>query len=134
MTRPALLIVGHGTKSEAGCAQFAELVERAQLRAAYADVAGGFIELAPPPIQEAVKRLVEAGRHGEEQTQHRREGDRGRELPAAQLLEETRPHRRVASPSAASGRRRSSRTVRRACRAAARCSSPIGCSEKRASR
>ena len=61
MSRPALLIVGHGTKSPAGCAQFAELVERAQLRAAYADVAGGFLELAPPPIQDAVKRLVEAG-------------------------------------------------------------------------
>ena len=61
MSRPALLIVGHGTKSEAGCAQFAELVERAQLRAAYADVAGGFLELAPPPIQDAVNRLVEAG-------------------------------------------------------------------------
>ena len=59
--RAALLIVGHGTKSEAGCAQFAELVERAQLRAAYADVAGGFLELAPPPIQDSVNRLVEAG-------------------------------------------------------------------------
>ena len=61
MTRPALLIIGHGTKSEAGCAQFAELVERAQLRAAYADVAGGFLELAPPPIQDAVNRLTAAG-------------------------------------------------------------------------
>jgi sirohydrochlorin cobaltochelatase len=60
-SRAALLIVGHGTKSEAGCAQFAELVERAQLRAAYADVAGGFLELAPPPIQDAVNRLVEGG-------------------------------------------------------------------------
>ncbi len=60
-SRPALLVVGHGTKSEAGCAQFAELVERTQLRAAYADVAGGFLELAPPPIQDAVHRLVDAG-------------------------------------------------------------------------
>ena len=51
-TRPALLVVGHGTKSAAGCAEFAALVERAQLRAAYADVAGGFLELAPPPIQD----------------------------------------------------------------------------------
>ncbi len=61
MTRPALLIVGHGTKSEQGCAQFGELVERAQLRVPWADVAGGFLELAPPPIQDAVNRLVEAG-------------------------------------------------------------------------
>ena len=59
--RPALLVIGHGTKSETGCAQFAELVERVQARTAYADVAGGFLELAPPPIQDAVRRLVEAG-------------------------------------------------------------------------
>lgn len=61
MTRPALLVVGHGTKSADGCAQFAELVDRVQLRVPYADVAGGFLELAPPPIQDAVARLVEAG-------------------------------------------------------------------------
>jgi sirohydrochlorin cobaltochelatase len=61
MTRPALLVIGHGTKSAAGCAEFAELVERVQLRVPYADVAGGFLELAPPPIQEGVNRLVEAG-------------------------------------------------------------------------
>ena len=59
--RPALLVIGHGTKSETGCAQFAELVERVQARTPYADVAGGFLELAPPPIQDAVRRLVEAG-------------------------------------------------------------------------
>ena len=59
--RPALLIIGHGTKSAAGCAEFGELVDRVQLKAPYADVAGGFLELAPPPIQEAVSRLVEAG-------------------------------------------------------------------------
>jgi sirohydrochlorin cobaltochelatase len=61
MTRPALLVVGHGTKSDEGCAQFGDLVERTQLRAPWADVAGGFLELAPPPIQDAVSRLVEAG-------------------------------------------------------------------------
>ena len=60
-SRPALLIVGHGTKSEQGCAEFAELVDRTQLRAPWADVAGGFLELAPPPIQDAVRRMVEAG-------------------------------------------------------------------------
>jgi len=60
-SRPALLVVGHGTKSAEGCAQFAELVDRTQLRAPYADVAGGFLELAPPPIQDTVRRLVDAG-------------------------------------------------------------------------
>ncbi len=59
--RPALLIIGHGTKSATGCEQFAALVERVQLRVPYADVAGGFLELAPPPIQDAVRRLVDAG-------------------------------------------------------------------------
>ena len=59
--RPALLVIGHGTKSVPGCGQFAQLVERVQLRVPYADVAGGFLELAPPPIQDAVNRLVDAG-------------------------------------------------------------------------
>ena len=60
-SRPALLVVGHGTKSAEGCAEFAELVDLTQLREPWADVAGGFLELAPPPIQVAVARLVEAG-------------------------------------------------------------------------
>ena len=59
--RPALLVIGHGTKSAPGCEQFAQLVERVQLRVPHADVAGGFLELAPPPIQDAVNRLVDAG-------------------------------------------------------------------------
>jgi sirohydrochlorin cobaltochelatase len=57
----ALLVVGHGTKSEAGCAQFGQLVDLVQARTPYADVAGGFLELAPPPIQDAVNRLVDLG-------------------------------------------------------------------------
>jgi sirohydrochlorin cobaltochelatase len=61
MTRPALLVVGHGTKSPAGCAQFAELVEAVAKQAPHADVEGGFLELAPPPIQDAVARLVAEG-------------------------------------------------------------------------
>ena len=59
--RPALLVVGHGTKSEAGCAQFAELVEGVAKRLPHVDVEGGFLELAPPPIQDAVRRLTAAG-------------------------------------------------------------------------
>lgn len=60
-SRPALLIVGHGTKSSAGCAQFGELVEGVAKQLPYVDVEGGFLELAPPPIQDAVSRLVAAG-------------------------------------------------------------------------
>ena len=61
MTRPALLVVGHGTKAADGVAQFAALVDRVQAAVPYADVEGGFLELAPPPIQDAVARLVDAG-------------------------------------------------------------------------
>ena len=59
--RPALLVVGHGTKSEDGVAQFSALIDRVAEVAPYADVAGGFLELAPPPIQAAVSELVDAG-------------------------------------------------------------------------
>ena len=61
MSRPSLLVVGHGTKAADGVAQFAALVDRVQAAVPYADVEGGFLELAPPPIQDAVRRLVEAG-------------------------------------------------------------------------
>ena len=61
MNRRALLVVGHGTKSRDGVAEFARLVERVQARLPQTDVQGGFLELAPPPIQDAVNRLVEAG-------------------------------------------------------------------------
>jgi sirohydrochlorin cobaltochelatase len=56
----ALLIVGHGTRDAAGVDGFRRLVE---LVAARADVpvAGGFIELSPPPLRDAVASLVEQG-------------------------------------------------------------------------
>jgi sirohydrochlorin cobaltochelatase len=58
-----LLVVGHGTRSPAGVAQFGALVERVRRRGAgrVGDVRGGFIELAPPPLTEAVGALVDAG-------------------------------------------------------------------------
>jgi sirohydrochlorin cobaltochelatase len=59
--RPALLLVGHGTKVEEGVEQFGQLVERVRSAVPYADVEGGFLELSPPPIQEATARLVAAG-------------------------------------------------------------------------
>ncbi len=55
-----LLIIGHGTKDADGVAQFGELVELVAKNAGF-DVEGGFLELAPPPIQDAVNRLVEKG-------------------------------------------------------------------------
>jgi sirohydrochlorin cobaltochelatase len=55
-----LLVIGHGTKDDVGVAQFGELVERVR-QAAPVDAEGGFLELAPPPIQDAVARLVDAG-------------------------------------------------------------------------
>jgi sirohydrochlorin cobaltochelatase len=60
---PALLVVGHGTKDEAGAEEFRQLVERTgKLLAAQGVVAGGgFIELSPPPLAEAVAALVADG-------------------------------------------------------------------------
>ncbi|MFN8076227.1 MAG: sirohydrochlorin chelatase [Kineosporiaceae bacterium] len=57
-----LLVVGHGTRSEAGAAQFRALVERVRGRAgAPSCVAGGFIELSRPPVTDAVRDVVHAG-------------------------------------------------------------------------
>ncbi|WP_422733314.1 uroporphyrinogen-III C-methyltransferase [Micromonospora sp. WMMD558] len=56
----ALVIVGHGTRSAAGVAQFAALVERIR-RAGVGDVEGGFIELSRPPLTDAVGALAARG-------------------------------------------------------------------------
>ncbi|OIQ78731.1 sirohydrochlorin cobaltochelatase [mine drainage metagenome] len=57
---PALLVVGHGTKSTAGVAQFMDQVD--QIRSITdVDVAGGFIELSSPPLTDTVAQLVAAG-------------------------------------------------------------------------
>jgi sirohydrochlorin cobaltochelatase len=58
---PALLVVGHGTRSETGAAQFRSLVTRVAAHAPGIAVAGGFIELSRPPVADAVARLVAAG-------------------------------------------------------------------------
>jgi sirohydrochlorin cobaltochelatase len=55
-----LLLVGHGTRDEAGVAEFARFVERLRTRVPV-DVAGGFIELSPPPLTDAVASLYGAG-------------------------------------------------------------------------
>jgi sirohydrochlorin cobaltochelatase len=55
-----LLLVGHGTRDEAGVAEFARFAERLRDRLPV-DVAGGFIELSPPPLTDAVADLYGAG-------------------------------------------------------------------------
>jgi sirohydrochlorin cobaltochelatase len=55
-----LLLVGHGTRDETGAAEFGRFVDRLRTRLPV-DVAGGFIELSPPPLTDAVARLYGAG-------------------------------------------------------------------------
>ncbi|WP_028814301.1 sirohydrochlorin chelatase [Streptomyces flavidovirens] len=58
---PALLIAGHGTRDEAGAGAFRDFVEELGRRHPELPVAGGFIELSPPPLGDAVSGLVERG-------------------------------------------------------------------------
>ena len=60
--RPPLLLAAHGTRDQAGVAAFTALAQRVG-GLADADgtlVAGGFIELSPPPLREAVATLASA--------------------------------------------------------------------------
>jgi sirohydrochlorin cobaltochelatase len=56
----ALLVVGHGTRDPEGVACFHRLVQLVTDRVE-TPVAGGFIELSPPPLREAVATLVNQG-------------------------------------------------------------------------
>ncbi|MFG2003564.1 sirohydrochlorin chelatase [Spirillospora sp. NPDC048911] len=58
--KPPLLVVGHGTRDEAGVAGFDGFVARLRDRMPV-QVAGGFIELSAPPLHEAVAELYAAG-------------------------------------------------------------------------
>jgi sirohydrochlorin cobaltochelatase len=60
-TPPALLIAGHGTRDEAGAEAFRDFVRELGRRHPELPVAGGFIELSPPPLADAVSELVERG-------------------------------------------------------------------------
>ncbi|MFF5475534.1 sirohydrochlorin chelatase [Streptomyces achromogenes] len=60
-TPPALLIAGHGTRDDAGAEAFRDFVRELGRRHPGLPVAGGFIELSPPPLGEAVAELVERG-------------------------------------------------------------------------
>jgi sirohydrochlorin cobaltochelatase len=63
MTGLPLLVVGHGTRSDSGVAEFNAFMVRLQRRqdAPYRAAAGGFIELSRPPVTEAVASLVGQG-------------------------------------------------------------------------
>ncbi|MFD0314171.1 sirohydrochlorin chelatase [Streptomyces flavalbus] len=58
---PALLIAGHGTRDDAGAEAFRAFVRELGRRRPELPVAGGFIELSPPPLGDAVTELVERG-------------------------------------------------------------------------
>jgi sirohydrochlorin cobaltochelatase len=60
MIGPGLVIVGHGTRSDDGVAEFAELVATVAKLAPF-DVAGGFLELSSPPMTDAVAGLYARG-------------------------------------------------------------------------
>ncbi|MGW4565617.1 sirohydrochlorin chelatase [Streptomyces sp. NPDC004561] len=60
-TPPALLIAGHGTRDDAGAEAFRDFVRELGRRHPALPVAGGFIELSPPPLGDAVTELVERG-------------------------------------------------------------------------
>jgi sirohydrochlorin cobaltochelatase len=66
MSRPLpLLLVGHGTRSARGVAEFGRLVERVRARRAAPVTDGGFIELASPAVAAAVARMIAAQAGGE---------------------------------------------------------------------
>jgi sirohydrochlorin cobaltochelatase len=60
-TPPALLIAGHGTRDETGAEAFRDFVRELDRLSPGLPVAGGFIELSPPPLGDAVSELVERG-------------------------------------------------------------------------
>jgi sirohydrochlorin cobaltochelatase len=56
---PALLLVGHGTRDEDGAEAFRSFVRGLGQAHPGLPVGGGFIELSPPPLSDAVAQLVE---------------------------------------------------------------------------
>lgn len=59
--RPALLLIGHGSRSDAGVAEYWDLVGLLRGQDPCLPVEGGFIELAPPDLDTAIDDLVRAG-------------------------------------------------------------------------
>jgi cobalt/nickel transport system ATP-binding protein len=59
--RPALFVIGHGSRDDAGTDEFRRFLDVVQSAAPHLDVAGGFIELAEPHLDAALDRLVATG-------------------------------------------------------------------------
>lgn len=59
--KPALLVVGHGSRDPRGAREFHELVALVRERNPEVSVEGGFIELSRPPISECVDLLDRDG-------------------------------------------------------------------------
>ncbi|HEY5986765.1 MAG TPA: sirohydrochlorin chelatase [Streptosporangiaceae bacterium] len=59
---PPVVIVGHGTRSAKGAAEFGRLIDRVwdRSRGRIPAVDGGFIELSEPPIGEVINRMIVA--------------------------------------------------------------------------
>jgi cobalt/nickel transport system ATP-binding protein len=62
VTRPALFIIGHGTRDGAGVAEFHEFVDVVRAEAPALAVGAGFIELAEPDLDSAIDALIASGR------------------------------------------------------------------------
>ena len=60
--RPALLVIGHGSRSPEGVAEYWSLLDLLPEQDASLAIGGGFIELAPPDLDTAIDDLVAAGR------------------------------------------------------------------------
>ena len=56
-----LLLIGHGSRDPAAAKEFAEVVDLVEARLDGRRVAGGFLELSDPPIDDSVDALVAAG-------------------------------------------------------------------------
>ncbi|GAA1004757.1 cobalamin biosynthesis protein CbiX [Acrocarpospora pleiomorpha] len=63
--KPPLVLIGHGTHDETGVAEFGRFVHRLRCRldGVVADVTGGFITKARPPLSDSITSLVARGHH-----------------------------------------------------------------------
>ncbi|MGQ0744375.1 MAG: sirohydrochlorin chelatase [Acidimicrobiales bacterium] len=59
--RPSMLVIGHGSRSEAGVAEYWQLAQVVAAQAPWVEVGCGFIELAKPDLDTAIDALVAAG-------------------------------------------------------------------------
>ncbi|MGO9198637.1 MAG: sirohydrochlorin chelatase [Acidimicrobiales bacterium] len=62
--QPALLLIGHGSRSEAGVTQFWQFADVLQLAAPHLQLASGLIEFATPTLDSAIDELVTDGARG----------------------------------------------------------------------